>query len=410
MIKKPHKLSRYLLAALAVVTIIYRVRRHHGTPIQANNDSQDTSLRTYRGYATTHQHYRMWPGYLLELFNLPVAVTLSATTVAVFLLGLVIAWPFGFVTYYIVTPAIYLGLAGIALTIGTVHWGSVRAHADYEQLRPVFTADDATYYRMLDKWFMTLCARKAAALSSSVFFIVGLAALILAYVTSGGVLQKFGVETLRPYLIGPVWYSYRFKHVGFSILLFFLVLISITLGTACWLLVSNTIFLWKLRRLPVIPMPTIVRTRLRGMADLYVGISLAWSFGVALFGILFYRDYGIVTGTFLAILFIIGILTFILPQATCRSHIVRSHERLCAIGLAELYEDLGMSLQERDQSLIVRGRVADNLSDLYAMTDRPKTLVYDVQNVVFWVGSELVALAAIIPHSLLIGLLHFFHV
>jgi hypothetical protein len=146
------------------------------------------------------------------------------------------------------------------------------------------------------------------------------------------------------------------------------------------------------------------------MANLYVGISIGWSFGVALFGILFYREYSIATGTVLAILFIIGILTFILPQITCRSHIVRSHERLCAIGLAELYEDLGMSLQERDQTLVTTGRVADNLSDLYAMTDRPKTLVYDVQNVIFWVSSELVALAAIIPHYLLIGVLHFFHV
>jgi len=386
-----------------------RVRRHHGTPIQANNDSQDTNLRTYRKYATAHQHYRMWPDYLLELFNFPVVVTLSSITIAVFLLGLVIAWPFGFVAYYIVTPAIYLGLAGIALTIGACHWGSIRAHSDYEQLRPVFTVDDATYYHILDKWFMIFCGRKAVALSSSVFFIIGFVALILAYVTSLSVRRKFGLETLRPYLVGPVWYSHRFEHVGFSILLFFLVLISITLGTGCWVLVGNMVFLSKLRRLPVIPMPTIVRTRLRRMADLYVGTSLAWSFGVALFGILFYRDYNIVTGIFLASLFIIGILMFALPQVICRSHIIRSHERLCAMGLAELYEDLGMSLQERNQALTARERVADNLSDLYAMTDRPKTLVYDVQNVVFWVGSELVALAAIIPHSLLTGLLHYFH-
>jgi hypothetical protein len=145
------------------------------------------------------------------------------------------------------------------------------------------------------------------------------------------------------------------------------------------------------------------------MVDLYVGTSLTWSFGVALFGILFYRDYNIVTGIFLASLFIIGTLMFAMPQAICRSHIVRSHEQLCAIGLAELYEDLGLSLQERDQAPTAREKAAGNLSDVYAMTDRPKTLVYDVQNIVLWVGSELVALAAIIPHSLLIGLLHFFH-
>lgn len=408
--RRRHKLFRYLLTALAVVTVMWRVRRHHGTPTQANNDSQDTNLRTYRKYATTQQHYRMWPDYLLGLANFPVSATLSSITIIVFLLGLIIAWPFGFVAYYIVTPAIYLGLAGIALTIGACHWGSIRAHFDYEQLRPVFTVDDATYYHMLDKWFKTLRGRKAVALSSSVFFIIGFVALILAYVTSPSVRREFDLETLRPYLVGPVWYSHRFEYAGFSILLLFLVLISITLGTGCWILVSNMIFLSELRRLPVIPMPTIVRTRLRRMANLYVGTSLVWSFGVILFGILFYRDYNIVTGIFLASLFIIGILTFALPQAICRSHIIRSHERLCAMALAELYEDLGMSLQERNQGLTAKERIADNLSDLYAMTDRPKTLVYDVQNVVFWVGSELVALVAIIPHSLLAGPLHFFHV
>lgn len=356
-----------------------------------------------------HQHYRMWPDYLFELLDLPAAVILGVIIIAVFLLGLVIAWPFRFVTYYIGTPAIYLGLAGIALTISACHWGSIRVHSDYEQLRPVFTVDDVTYYHMLDKWFMTFCSKKAVALSSSVFFTVGFVALILAYVTSASVRREFDLETLRPYLVGPVWYSHRFEHVGFGILLFFLVLISITLGTGGWVLVGNIVFLSQLRRIPVIPMPTIVRARLRRMVDLYVGTSLTWSFGVALFGILFYRDYNIVTGIFLASLFIIGTLMFAMPQAICRSHIVRSHEQLCAIGLAELYEDLGLSLQERDQAPTAREKAAGNLSDVYAMTDRPKTLVYDVQNIVLWVGSELVALAAIIPHSLLIGLLHFFH-
>ena len=386
------------------------VRRYHGMPIRANNDSQDASLRTYRRYTTAHQYYRIWPDYLFELFKFPVAVALSCITIVVFLLGLVIAWPFGFVAYYIVTPAIYLGLAGITLVIGACHWGSIRVHPDYEQLRPVFTVDDATYYHMLDKWFTSFCSRKAATLSSLVFFAIGFAALISAYITSASVRRKFHLETLRPYMVGPVWYSHRFEHAGFSILLLFLILVSITLGTGGWLLVGNIIFLSKLRGLPVIPMPTIVRARLRRMADLYVGVSLAWSFGVALFGILFYRDYNIVTGVFLASLFIIGILMFALPQVISRSHIVRSHDQLCALGLAELYEYLGMSLQERNQALTARGRVADKLSDLYAMTDRPKTSVYDIQSVVFWVGSELVALAAIIPHSLLTSLLHSFHV
>jgi hypothetical protein len=77
------------------------------------------------------------------------------------------------------------------------------------------------------------------------------------------------------------------------------------------------------------------------------------------------------------------------------------------MGLAELYEVMGMSLQERNQSPTINEKLAESLSDLNAMIDRPKTLVYDVQNVLLWIGAELVALAAILPHSFLLHLLHF---
>jgi hypothetical protein len=393
-----------------VAGIIYGIRYYRRKPIEATSSPHDANLRTYRSYATAHESYRFWPDYLFECFNFSEFTTLGIITAIIYLLGMVIAWPFGFIVDYVATPAIYLGLAGIILVIAACHWGSLRVHPDCEQLRPVFTVDDATYHRVLDKWFTIFRSIKAAALFSLLFFIFGFSALILAYTTSTSARQRFDLEPLRPNMVGSAWYSHRFEDVGFSIILIFLILISITLGTGCWLLVANMLFLLNLRVLPVIPVPTIVRTRLRRMADLYVGTSLTWSAGVAMFGILFYKEYNILSGAFLAILFIIGILMFTLPQAICRFHIIRSHELLCAMALAELYKGLGMSLQERDQTLATDERLADNLSDLYAMTDRPKTLVYDVQNVVLWLGSEILALAAILPHSLLLQVLHFLRI
>lgn len=396
------------LSVLLLAMILYWGRRYRDRGIA--NSSQNANLRTYRTYSTVHRSYRIWPDYLLELFNVPSALTLSVLAIVIFLLGMVIAWPFEFIAHYVVTPAIYLGVAGIILVLGACHWGSLRAHPDYEQLRPVFTIDDPTYHHILHRGFRSFCSKRAAALISLLFFVFGFTGLILAYTTSASTRRKFDLEALRPQLFGAVWYSHRFEVVGFSIIFVFLVMISVTLGTGGWLLAANMAFLWKLRKLPVIPMPTIVRGRLRRMADLYVGTSLAWSAGVALFGILFYRDYNILSGIFLAVLFIIGVLMFALPQAICRIHIIRSYERLCAIGLAELYEGLGMSLQERDQALTTSERLAVNLSDLYAMTVRPKTLVYDVQNIVLWAGSEVLALIAILPHDVLLQVLKFLHI
>ena len=400
---------RRRMTALTAITIVYWIRRSFHASAGTTENLQAAKLRTYENYATAHQHYRFWPDYLIELLNLPLAVALGIIALAIYLLGLVIAWPFGFITYYAATPAVYLGVAGIILMIGAARWGSLRAHHDYEYLRPVFTVDDATYYHTLDDWFSNFRSLKGAALGSLLFFIVGFVGLVFAYVTSANTRRKYHLEALRPNLFLPAWYSHRFEQIGFSLLLVFLILISITVGSGGWLLVRNIIFLAKLRRFPVIPMPTIVRARLRRLANLYVGTSLAWSLGVALFGILFYRDYSIVSGSFLAILFTIGLAMFALPQAICRSYIIRSHELLCAMCLAELYEDMGMSLQERQQVPTIQKELAGNLADLYTITDRPKTSVYDIQNLVLWIGSQLVALAAVLPHGLLAHLLHLVH-
>jgi hypothetical protein len=63
-------------------------------------------------------------------------------------------------------------------------------------------------------------------------------------------------------------------------------------------------------------------------------------------------------------------------------------------------------LQERRKIWVTDEKLADNLSDMYQMTERPKTLVYDVQNVLLWLGSEILALIAILPHSVLVGILN----
>lgn len=76
------------------------------------------------------------------------------------------------------------------------------------------------------------------------------------------------------------------------------------------------------------------------------------------------------------------------------------------MGLAELYDEFGMLLEERgERELPLRSNVAGSLSDLYSLTDRPKTWVYDSQGLLLWVISQAVALVAILPHSALMSLL-----
>lgn len=389
----------------ATVTVIWIGRRYRRIKQKSQHPRSAPSL-AYKSYSTVHENYRIWPDHLLEFTNLPLPIVLGAVALTFFLLGAAIALPFGFLAYYISTPAIYLGSAGVTLVLGAIHWGSIRVHPDYEQLRPVFTIEDVAYFRVLDEWFSRFCSKTGAALASAAVFIFAVASLITAYVTSAATRYKLHLEALRPHLVTAVWYSHKFGVAGFLILLLFAALISLALGTGGRLLILNMQFLLRLQLLPVIPMPTIVRARLRRITDLYVGTSLTWSCGVALFGILFYKDYDVLSGAVLGVLFIIGLLTFALPQAICRRYIIKSHERVCAMGLAELYDEFGMLLEERgERELPLRSNVAGSLSDLYSLTDRPKTWVYDSQGLLLWVISQAVALVAILPHSALMSLL-----
>jgi hypothetical protein len=151
---------RRLMIPLTIMAIVYWIQRSRATHRPTANSPRDVNLRSFTSYTTAHDSYRMWPDYLFEFSGLPVVVTLSAIVISVFLVGLVIAWPFGFVADYVSTPADYLGLAGVALVIVAIHWGSCRVHRDFEQLRPVFTVTDAEYLKKLDKWLATFVARK----------------------------------------------------------------------------------------------------------------------------------------------------------------------------------------------------------------------------------------------------------
>jgi len=329
-----------------------------------------------------------------------VPLSLSLVAVFSFCAGAVVAVPFGFFSHYSETPAVYLGCMGVPLVIGAIHWGSSRAHSDYEQLRPIFTIEDDAYRRLITEWFGRFRDVTGTVLASLGMFALITTALIAAYITTDRTRRRLHLEALRPRLFSAIWYSHNFKVSGFLILLLWGLLVSITLATGLRLLVLNIGFMLRLRRLPVIPMPTIVRARLRRIMDLYVGATLTWSAGVALFGILFYQRYDIFSGGILITLFLIGLLTFLAPQVVCRRYIIQSYERLCAIGLVQLYAQLGLQLAERDSiDPLPASNLADNLSDLSQLMNRPKTWVYDSQAVILWVASQVIALLAILPHN-----------
>ena len=359
----------------------------------------------YRRYGTAHKSFRCWPDVLIERIPVPEPLGVLMCGALFFLAGAVIAVPDGFFGHYSRTPAVYIGCAGFALTLGIIHWASSRVHNTYEQLRPIFCINDHVYAIFLTKWLQRLSQDWKSVLFGGALYPFVVLAVGAAYAPAD-FRSQYHLESVRPSTFTDAWYFPEYRTSAVAILLVLGALVGLALGTGIRLLLMNYWLLLELRMLPVIPVPTLVRARLRRMADLYVGTALSWSIGVMLFGVLFYGHYDAFSFTLILVLFIFGAATFGLPQLLCRHFILNSYDRLCAIGIAWLYRRLGVTVDEREP---IEARTeafsADHLADLSQLTDRPKTWIYDGQDVLLWVITQIATFLTVFAHDAVWGLL-----
>jgi hypothetical protein len=356
----------------------------------------------YRRYATSFVRYRTWPDRLVESLPIPTIVSLALCAALFFGAGASVALPFGFFGSYVGTLAVYLGGVGFALVVGTIHWASRHVHGAYEQLRPIFMVDDDTYFNLTSKWFGRFGKLWLAVFFSLPFLVIMPSGIYFAYETTPNFRRKYQLESLRPMSFTADWYTAEHRRAAIAILFVLGTIIAITLGTATQLLFLNLRFLRAIRRLPVIPVPALVRARLRRVVDLYVGTAFAWTGGVTLFAVAFYGTYDITSIAVIIFLFLVGIATFSVPQLLLRRFITDSHDRLCTMGLAWLHGRLGIEVYERDPAdQRIVAALTDNLSDLAQLMDRPKTWIYDSQDVVLVIVGQLVAFLAVFAQGVL---------
>jgi hypothetical protein len=355
---------------------------------------------SYQRYATASGQLNVWPDRLIEALRMPRALAVVTCATAFLTAGALIALPYGFLGHYLSTPAVYVGCGGFALVVATIHWASVRFHPAYEHLRPIFTVRDEDYRRIIDKWTTRASRDRYSLAYSLVIYLLFMSAVGASMLLPAEFRNRYHLTFGTTFLTAN-WYLPEFRIPVVAVLGVLGAFVSLALGTAVRLLTMNLGFLFELRRLPVLPLPNLVRARLRPMIDLYIGVSLLWSLGVGLYGILFYRTYSLFSGLFILSLFLLGVLTFGVPQLVCRRFITNSYTRLSAISLAWLYERLGIQLQEREQPEIrPPALVADNLVDLSQLTEKPKTWVYDSQDLFVWITSQAIAFSAIFAQGL----------
>jgi hypothetical protein len=351
----------------------------------------------YAAYATEHRLHRLWIDRLLDRFPLPGALAAIAVGATLYVVGGAIALAWAFLDTYLATPAVYLGCVGFALFLVIANAVSVRFHPALELLRPVFDVDDTDYHGRVLKSIRRFTDVSASLVWVGTWFVVVVGLIVAAYATSAETRRDLGIVSLRPDLFPSEWYTMPNRVPALVLLVFYAVAVAAAVGTGTRLLVVNLRFLWSLRSLELIPMPALVRARLRPLTTLYVWISLTWSAGVALFGILFYGHYDVMAGALIATLFVVGALTFLVPQLVWSTYVARSYERVCESALVFVHQALGAGLRERtSREPPESGVVAETLADVAELTRRPSAWVYESRDVMLWLVAQLVTAGAAI--------------
>jgi ubiquinone/menaquinone biosynthesis C-methylase UbiE len=389
--------------------VLQRPKSFEGT-LSAHEDSSNSEY-SYRRYGTTTKDYPTWIDRIVRALRLTPTVFAISAAALVFVVGLAAAISIGFSSTYVGTAAIWIGLAGIIWTILAVIWGSSRIHVMYEHLRPVFLISDREYLARLRLWASQFSDTRGAVRASGAIFIF---ALVLCYFSfyRFTFMTHFGVRSVRPIWFPRGWYDGRYVVIKMLIVAWYGLAVSALLGTTGRLLILNIRLLYSFRTMPVVPLATVVRSRLREITNFYVLTSLAWTGGVALFALLFVRRVDALALAFTITLGIVGFLTFLVPQFVFRSYLIAGYGGLCTWALLSFYRDIGTRLDERPplrmpatlerfydmdrrQPEPSTPDAAASIADLVSATASTVTWVYDSQDIIALAFGQGIAILSI---------------
>jgi hypothetical protein len=360
-------------------------------------DALSQSGMTYPAYATAHADFRFWFDRVLESLDRSPVISAPLAAGLVYAVGLVIALPFGFARIYIGTLAVYLGVVGIALVLAVGHRASERAHTAFETLRPIFMVPDEQYHNFLQIWFGRMTDDRRTLIVAAIHFALFVPVIVVIAFTGSHTLHRLHIQSLHAGGFPHQWFQPRDRVQAVTLLALYAAAIALTMGTAVRLLIVNLAFLFRLRRLPVIPLPTLVRARVRPVTDFYVFVSLMWTSGIVLFAVLFRGGYDAVSLSIMGTLLVMGLLTLAIPQVIFRAYVSHSYQRLCALVLMEWYAQLNVALTERSYPVASLGRlIPDNLADVVQLVERPKMWIYDTQDAVVWLSGQVLAIGLVL--------------
>lgn len=356
----------------------------------------------FANYGTLQKDYRLWVDIVFEKFGLHPLTSATILGLIAFFTGLLISFTISFEKEYLNTFPVYIGTFGIIWVLAILNHSSTTFHEAYAELRPCFLITDKEYSKLVSKWFKIFSSHKGNLIA---IFFLALFAIWAVYITiyNPQFLATINSNSLKE-IFPSYWYQPEHKLIKAIIVSVWGVFVAFPLGTAARLLFYNFFFLLELRKLPVIPIPSTIKTRLQKINDLYIFIASTWFVGVGLFGILLFDKLDMISIVYLGVLSTFGTLTFLTPQFVYRQLLIQSHKVASQWILHSFYSDLNIKLTEKQFTKIpteIGSKLAkmDDLKGFVEVSKQSDLWVYDLRDFFFLLIGQVVSFGSVYLES-----------
>lgn len=353
---------------------------------QDKKKSARSKVQNYQKYSTNSTDFQTWLDKIYSKLNFSTPTATVIIGAIVYFLGLFMAVIFDFGKEYIHTSGIYIGVIGICLVSGVVRYASLQIHNVFENLRPCFMVDDDTYCSFVKRWFSKLSNNGNLAVAG-IYIVV---ALLVAYNEFFTPLNRVQYGATKAYFFEPFWYQPENLWSKTIIIAFYGICVALPLGTATRLLYLNYKFMGEVKKLPVVPLIKTIRVRFREIVDYYLYIFFAWSIGIGLFGIAFFKGLQIDSILFLSLMNILGIGAFISPQLCYRNFILQSLKATTNQSLKEYYSTIDINLRERPTFSMVNPENLHHSGAAELSRERINWWVYDLPDLIIFILAQVI--------------------
>ena len=272
----------------------------------------------------------------------------------VFGAGSCVSWWFALYELYTGTLAVYVAIFGIAWVLWAIRRGSLRLRNILVDIVDLFLMPADEYKQLINNGAVRIADIRRSLLWSLVPIVIVSPLVYLAFRYPDYWLTRWFPTLGR--ILPTGWYNgdrWLEKTILFVLILIPVSFLSVSCGRA---IAMYTVFMYRLGRYDLVPMPEVVRFRLRCITKLDALIVWAWSVGVMLFVIILFRAFSVVSWVFIVCTALVGVAAFIVPEYSFHKNLERMYGSLLS-GLRAMYNDYGLAV-DRDR---VRLNVDDPL-------------------------------------------------